>query len=232
MKRTDKIFKFKESTAYRGDNWSNYVRSGGLYQSFTAAELTPNGIPKNIIYLNSPPKGTLIVNGLFQMIVPSSDWQQLTPGRISPGYYYQDTIIEVVAYNKKTDQIMRVNFKLYSGLSLNGLRNTGAIAQFVLQTQEKFGEWVTEKVKQLSFGLVDIDISLDNVGLWLPSSIAISDAQSTLGEQKGTGLTQDSNAEEPKRPNNIIPLLMVGGGLATGLLPVSALGFYLLRRGQ
>jgi len=231
MKRTDKIFKFKESTAYKGDNWSNYVLSGGLYQAFTPNNLTSDGVPKNIVYLNTPPKGTLIVNGLFGMIVPTSDWTQLTPKNITPGYYYQDTIIEVVAYNKKTDQIMRVNFKLYSGLSVNGLKNTGAIAQFLMQTQEQFGQWVTDKIKLLSFGLVDVDISLDNVGLWLPSSISIVDAQNTMGEQKGTGLTQEQT-EQPKQPTNILPLLMVGGGLATGLLPLSALGFYLLRRGQ
>jgi len=223
----EKVFVFKDSGFYKGDDWKDYIASGGitepLYESLV--NVRQDGSPRAWLFLTKPPTGSLLVtNGIDSIKATGKTWNAVSNNDVPEVAYWKNgSVYSVITADYNEEKVIRTNYKLYP-LS-NVLENKGGLQALALAGAERLVSFLNSLGVPVS--------SFDNIGIWVQSSETIGPMfPSEYNPNWLKELLEDDSTQTAKSKGALLPLALVAGGLFTGFFPLSIAGGLLLFKGK
>lgn len=210
------------SPFYAGDDWRDYVTSGGLVESIESSSGFSESLKQlRALLLNQPPN-TLLTYGITTALPQvENSFYSGSPRDLPNGFYRIGTTFRLVLPNYDNGTLSRYTFQLIPmSIYLSNQTDPRLI--------EAANEFIRFVEDIMPFDIFDF-ISFDELGYW-----ALRATETVPLEAKGTtrGALDDIRAGAEADTGNVLPLLLAGGGLVTGQLWLSALGLFLRLRGR
>ena len=224
----EKTFVFQESGFYKGDDWTDYIASGGitepLYESLV--NVRQDGSPRAWLFLTKPPTGSLLVtNGIDSISAMGKTWNAVSNTDVPQvAYWKKGSVFSVITADYNEEKVIRTNYKLYP-LS-NVLENKGGLQALALAGAERLVSFLNSLGVPVS--------SFDSIGIWVQSSETIGPMFPSEYNPNWLKelLDEEDNTQTAKSKGALLPLALVAGGLFTGFFPLSIAGGLLLFKGK
>lgn len=217
-----------KSPFYAGDDWRDYVTSGGLVESIESDSGFVESLKQLRALLLNQPANTLLTYGLTTALPQiENSFYSGSPRDLPNGFYTTGTTFRLVIPNYNDGTLSRYTFQL---IPMSTYLST--------QTDPRLIEAANEFIKFLEdiipFDIFDF-ISYDELGYWAlraTETVPLEPKGKTGGALRGVDTGKNNGDDTETDTGNVLPLLLAGGGLVTGQLWLSALGLFLRLRGE
>jgi len=216
------------SPFYSGDDWRDYVTSGGLVESIESDIGFVEQVKQLRALLLNQPRNTLLTYGLTTALPQiENSFYSGSPRDLPNGFYRTGTTFRLVLPNYKDNTLSRYTFQLIP-------MSTYLANQTDPRLIEAANEFIKFVEDIMPFDIFNF-ISYDELGYWdlrATETVPLERKGRTRGALDGVD-TGSNNDDTESDTGNVLPLLLAGGGLVTGQLWLSALGLFLrLRNGN